>query len=362
MKIKEKKMLRQSNYELLRTVCMIFIVGIHFTTQTAIGTFSLSNGIDYYYAVLIGTAGRFACNTFVIIGAWFLVDKEFKASRILNLWIEIFLYSVSITIVCMILKFENANIITLIQAFFPIMGRPVWFGAEYICLLLLTPFLNKMLMKQNITITKKVLGIFAILIIGCATIFPIEHVTPAFSELTWFCFLYLITGLYKHGQIQVSQFIEKYSGWLFLICYVGLCSIKILADYMQWNILNSLYAYYRVHYEALPGVLCSILLFIYFKNLRITYNRIINRVSESTFAVYVIHQTPAFYRDMWNKLFDINTKIQEYNAIIYSIGVMAVIFAGCTLIDCIRKYICTRYVYKTKMYIILCDRIEKMYC
>lgn len=130
---------RQSNFELLRIVCMIFIIGIHMTTQTKMDTYTASDGIAYYYCLFIGSAGRLVCNTFVMIGAWFLVDSAFKPERIVKLWLEIFFYSVVITIICLGIGCNDANITTLVQAFFPIFGRPVWFGAEYLCLLMLVP-------------------------------------------------------------------------------------------------------------------------------------------------------------------------------------------------------------------------------
>lgn len=352
---------RQSNFELLRILCMILIVGIHITTQTEMGGLDISDGISYYYVTMIGSAGRFVCNTFVIIGAWFLVDSDFKPNRAVNLWLEIFMYALPITIICLLIGCENASITTLIQAFFPVFGRPVWFGAEYICLLFLTPWLNMMLNEQNIRRTKKVVALFGVLIIGCATLFPIEHTTPAFSELVWFCFLYLLTGMYKHNQICISHWFEKYGLLCFLICYLMLCGAKVVADYIEIGFLRQLYVYYREHYEALPGFMCSIFLFLAFKNWNINYYRPINLISRSTFAVYIIHQTPAFYRYMWNGIFHVNDAVQKHNVIGYSLIVMVVIFAVCVTVDNIRLFLMEKLICKSKTYRRVCGKIAEYY-
>lgn len=352
---------RQSNFELLRILCMILIVGIHITTQTAMNGLGIKDGLSYYYATFIGSAGRFVCNTFVIVGAWFLVDSPFKSERIVNLWLEIFVYTVPITLICLLIGCENANLTTLVQAFFPVFGRPVWFGAEYICLLLLTPWLNMMLEEQHVRLTKKIVVLFGILIIGCATLFPIEHTTPAFSELVWFSFLYLLTGLYKRNYIYISEKVEKYSLLCLIMCYLLLCSLKIISGYFGVGFIQQLYVYYCEHYEALPGFLCSIFLFLTFKNWNMGYCKLVNMISRSIFAVYIIHQTPSFYRYMWNGIFHVNAAVENQNVIGYSLAVILLIFAICVLADNFRIFVFDRIIYRSNVYKKVCKKIEGFY-
>ena len=352
---------RQSNFELLRIICMFFIMGIHIVSQTALGSVGISDGISYYYLTILSSAGRLVCNTFVIVGAWFLVDTEIRPERAVNLWLEIFFYAVPITIVCLAFGWPNASLTTLIQAFFPVFGRPVWFGAEYICLLLLTPWLNQMLKETYIKSTRKVVIVFGILIIGCATLFPIEHTTPAFSELIWFCFLYLLTGMYKRKQLSVHRIFEQYSFWWFLCCYLLLCGLRIAAAYLDFGFLRQLYVYYREHYEALPGFVCSIFLFLTFKNWNVKKSSVINLISRSMFAVYIIHQTPAFYRFMWNGIFQVDKAVKQENIIGYSLIVMALIFFICILVDILRIAAAEKFVYPSSGYQKICDKIRAFY-
>lgn len=352
---------RQSNFELLRILCMFLIVGFHIVDQTKMSECGLGDGIAYYYCILIGSAGRLVCNTFVMIGAWFLTDSKFKPERVINLWLEIFIYSVAITALCLGIGCEEAGIVTLVQSFFPIFGRPVWFGAEYICLLLLTPWLNEMLSGKNMNRTGKIVKLFGILIIGCATMFPIAHTTPAFSELVWFCFLYLFVGLYKRGQMPVCQKVERHSFLWFLLCYLVICSVKVLADMNGSGALRYLYIYYRGHYEALLGFASSFFLFMAFKNWRTGYNRIVNLISRSTFAVYIIHQTPAFYRYMWNGIFQLDAAVENGTIIGYSLLVIAAIFAVSVCVDNIRILVMDKLVCRCKAYHWVCKRLGRLY-
>lgn len=352
-----KDLNRQSNFELLRLLCMILIVSYHMTKQTKMATYTSYDGI-YYYCLLISSAGRFVCNTFVMIGAWFLTDSEFRPDRIVKLWLEIFFYSVIITIICLGIGCRDANITTLVQAFFPIFGRPVWFGAEYLCLLLLTPWLNEMLRTKNVQTCKKLVKLFGILIVGCATLFPIEHTTPAFSELVWFCFLYLFIGLYKHQQILLKwRWLEKYSLVLLLLGYLLLCGTKILSDFLGGGV----YIYYREHYETLLGFSCSFFLFVIFKNWNVKHSKIINWISRSAFAIYIIHQTPAFYRYMWNGIFQVDAAVANGKIIGYSIFVICIIFLSCVCIDNVRIWMMNRFVFRSRAYQLACNRILHFY-
>ncbi len=340
---------------------MVLIVGFHMIGQTKMDGCGPEDGIAYYYCIFMGSAGRLVCNTFVMIGAWFLADSEFRPERVVNLWLEIFIYSVTITVICLGIRCEDAGIVTLIQSFFPVFGRPVWFGAEYICLLLLTPWLNEMLDKKNVHRTGRIVKLFGILIIGCATLFPIGHTTPAFSELVWFCFLYLFIGLYKRGEMSGWQKTERHSFVWFLLSYSVLCGMKIAADTIGIEPLRYLYTYFRGHYEALLGFACSFFLFLAFKNWKIEHCRLVNLISRSTFAVYIIHQTPAFYRYMWNGIFQIDVSVENGNVIGYSLFVMAVIFVVSVCVDNIRLFVMGRLVCKCRAYQMVCGRLRKFY-
>ena len=197
---------RQSNFEILRILCMISIMVLHIWTQTEAFDLKPDAGWSYFFFVLFGYGGRLVCNCFVMVGAWFLCDTEFKAKRIVKLWLQVFFYAVMITVICTVLKFPDANLVRLVQAFLPIMGRPVWFPAEYILLLIVSPFLNKLLRWEDGKYCRKILIFLGALMMIPATLFPIEYTKPIFSELSWFCFLYLYIAYRKrHPRLWMEK-------------------------------------------------------------------------------------------------------------------------------------------------------------
>ena len=102
----EKQNGRQSNFELLRVICMISIVSIHLYKQTDAVRLELEDGAPYFFILFLGYGGRLVCNCFVMIGAWFLCDARFKADRIVKLWLYVFSYTTIITITCTLLNIQ----------------------------------------------------------------------------------------------------------------------------------------------------------------------------------------------------------------------------------------------------------------
>ena len=80
---------RASNLELLRILCMLFIIGDHLTGQGGIADYStLSSSFAF---CLIGCGSRIACSIFVLIGSWFLCEQPFATRRPLSLWLSLWL-------------------------------------------------------------------------------------------------------------------------------------------------------------------------------------------------------------------------------------------------------------------------------
>ena len=78
----------------------------------------------------------------VFIGIWFMIDKEFNSTRIVKLWAEVFIYSVTIEVVIFVLNPHFNNLQNVILCLFPVFGKRLWFASTYIILLIFAPLLN----------------------------------------------------------------------------------------------------------------------------------------------------------------------------------------------------------------------------
>ena len=72
---------------------------------------------------------------------------------------------------------------------------------------------------------------------------------------------------------------------------------------------------------------------------RITFHsRIINRIAQSAFAVYLITDYVASEKLLWTRLFNLQNLYQQPMAILQILGILMVTYAICTLLNFIRQH------------------------
>ena len=74
--------LRESNFELLRIISMIFIVAYHLVYYTGVNIFTQPTEINKLWLLFIMLGGKVGVNAFVLISGYFSVTaKNFKTSK-----------------------------------------------------------------------------------------------------------------------------------------------------------------------------------------------------------------------------------------------------------------------------------------
>lgn len=87
---------RNSNFEILRIIAMLLIIAGHLTFQSGILNTDSNNK---FFAVILGSGLGVADNIFVLISAYFLTNIKFSTKRILKIYLEVWTYTVPITII-----------------------------------------------------------------------------------------------------------------------------------------------------------------------------------------------------------------------------------------------------------------------
>ena len=130
---------RNSNIELLRILAMLAIIAGHMTHQTEV--LNCTSGGQLLLSYIVGSGHRIGVNLFLLIGTWFLVESCFKVERVLKLYGQMAFYTISISVVILVLGLPHSNV-DIVRCFMPFTLRPVWFGSAYIAMLLLIPYMN----------------------------------------------------------------------------------------------------------------------------------------------------------------------------------------------------------------------------
>ena len=90
---------RNSSFELLRIIAMIFIIFHHFSVHGGFAFLPNDLSLNRVWIDFISMFGKVGVNLFVLISGYFLITKDgplFDIKRLLKLWLPMILYSLII--------------------------------------------------------------------------------------------------------------------------------------------------------------------------------------------------------------------------------------------------------------------------
>ena len=361
---------RSSNLELLRLLAMFCIVANHLVGQGDV--LRDASGVNFLFSFFVGNAARISVNVFLIIGCWFMADASFRGSRFVKLWLEELFYTVILTLLMVCFYPADVKPNYVIAAFFPVFGYNHWFISGYLVLILLSPFLKKILEMRPERLKKLVLLLFAFTCIW-SSVRPFENETM--DTLVWFCSMFVFAGWYKKqvcrggDQGREKSGDSSRGGWLYLFAaaagYFLLCLLTVppmLGSCGTVMYQASVWAgQFLQDYKALPNLLIAFCVFRFFLGLEIGSRRWINFFSTSTLAVYIVHQVPVFTLFLWKQLVRIPDHLDSPAWPAYMVGAILYMFLAITLLDKVREELLEKPLMKTGPVQKACRMLEAFY-
>lgn len=332
-------MKRESNFEVLRTIAMFFIVVYHCLTH-GVGDgygFSVSHpitlsNVSFSDAMLVFSS--IAVNLYVLISGYFLVDLNFKPSRIVRTWANACFYSCMITVLFVVFKITPFNIVSIAKSLFPISTDAYWFVTQYIGLLVLSPFLTLTVRQLTYRQYLFLLIVGAFLCLSIIPDFPLaKRYHVAHGNSVWsFAYLFLFAGFIKHHLQRISQ--------TRLLMAVLLVTLLIFIFELLNGYQSRIIHLYWLDYNALPFVL-SVLVFIYVRQMKIPetgFWAVLVKMAPYTFGVYLIHDQLLVREWLWSTV-SLTSYCDKAFFPLIIIVLCSIIFVVCTAVDAIRKKI-----------------------
>lgn len=281
---RQQKSKHNTGIDLLRIVAALCVLSYHYINTCGVKTqFNMISRcvIDGFFWV----GGRIAVNIFVIIGAYFLCEQEFKYKKIINLYVTTLFYSIIIGI----LFICQDGLWSLIRSLFPISGNFVWFVTVYIKLLLVHPLLNQALESKY---CKQICLAGSVIFIIIPNIYP-NTALKLDSEFGWFCFLYLLVGYLKNKQIEINKvfcviylFVSIICGIIWFECF----ELIPIHPYMELLGFDQNFNFGKLY--ALLNIIPATSLFYLFKNIgnawREYSKKVIKFISAGTMDCYIL--------------------------------------------------------------------------
>lgn len=325
---------RKSGIELLRIFAILMVISVHrmgHETLYSAPQFSIS----YYILWFIEIAGYKAVDIFFIISGYFGVTQRFKGKKLLLLDFKVLTYCVTFYLLSVVVQYQAFNFRDFLRACLPYLGGHYWYYTAYFSLMLLSPWLNKMVH----TISKKNLLLLVLLISGISTLsIGDAFFTADGYSVFWAVNLYLI-GAY------IRLYYNKMIGARKAISLSFLCTMFIFLWFAlvgrttQYIFGHEVFSTHFMVYRQLPvvmGAVFAVIAFVQidFKNIA---GKVINSVSKCTFGVYLIHSCVFMDTLFWTKLFPASLASHEQWYWIYIVVSILVMYLICLVIEFFRN-------------------------
>lgn len=342
--------IRDSKFEILRIFAMILIIMHHFVVH-GIDITKVSNQHSLVLQIL-SLGGKIGVNIFMLISSYFITNKEFSFKRVIKTLGQVWFYSLGIFIFFVLKDFHAFTIGDLLKSFFPIIFDSYWFVTMYIFIIICSYFFNDFI--KNINLKK-----YKLLLIGNCLILialPFFEIDTFYNNTTWFFFLYLLGGYIKRIEkdIKIPFLISFVLAFGILLIGIGLI---MLIQENSFLIANSIFLNIS-RCNGLISVLFVIFLFLGTIKLPKIHSNIINIISKSTFAVYLIHDNFLVRKYLWNDLLSVQEFASKNTYIEYFIITVISIFIVSVLIDIVIRQMIFSKIYN-KIVDFIFNKIKK---
>ena len=298
-----------------------------------------------YFLLLFGWGGKTGINCFVLITGYFMCTSNITWKKLCKLLGEVYFYNIIIWCLFFFSGYETFSIKGFLKVFFPFFTVADNFTGCFLLFYLLIPFLNKLIH----TLTEKEHFLLMAWCLGVYVILPsFAKANVVLNYVTWFSVLYVIAAyirLYPKNWFDSAKITGLMVGTSLLLSWTSVIVLAILSR-MDGKGVGICYFFVADSNKVL-ALATGIGAFLFFKNLKIGYSKIINTIAISTFGVLLIHANSDTMRQwLWKDICNNVGVYQEENIILHAIISVAIIYMACTVIDIIRIHLIERPLLK----------------
>lgn len=302
---------RKSNLELLRIVAIIMIIASHYAVHgvqkiayenVALIEWSSGNTVNKLFTSFLTPGGEFGVALFFVITGYFAINKD-KLSFSKTFLITVFYALVSIVVGIFLfaigcsIPYTDANTTMSLMVkilFTPVTSGSWWYVTAYFVLVLVMPLLNPFIRKLNRN------GMFLIFWGGWFFWYCIPfQFSGILLTIQRGLFFYFIGAIIRLVVVQAFENSKKPNLWLLMLFGICWCGFAFCDYYSNVLILGNVHSMVgMVIVKALQifksGVTVPIgasTLFLFFNNIHVD-SKLINRISRTTFGIYLLHDSP----------------------------------------------------------------------
>lgn len=241
-----------------------------------------------FFLLLFGWGGKTGINCFVLITGYFMCESSITKEKFFKLLGEVYFYKVIIWRIFFFYGYEPFSIKEFLKMLFPFFTVADNFTACFLLFYLLIPFLNKLIH----TLTEKEHLALLVWCLGVYVLLPsFAKANVVFSYVTWFSILYILASyirLYPKDWLNNQKIIGSIAAVSLLISWTSVV-LAIVSRYIGKSITMAYFFVSDSNKVLALALTTGVSAFLFFKNLKMGYSKVINTIASSTFGVFMIH-------------------------------------------------------------------------
>ena len=141
---------RNSNLEIYRIICMFLIVVHHYALH-GFSNLNLDFSFNKIILDILTLGGKIGLSGFILISGYFMINSKFTFTKFLKILGQVLFYSITfLTLFATILEpVRPIGMNQILKSILPITFSAYWFITNYILLMILSPFINKLVFSLS---------------------------------------------------------------------------------------------------------------------------------------------------------------------------------------------------------------------
>lgn len=264
-----------------------------------------------------------------------MCTSNITKKKFIKLLAEVYCYTFLLRIIFVLTRYEDFSFGSLLEALFPFSTVADNFTGCFLLFYLLIPFLNILIRAMT---EKEHLSLMAILLCVYVVLPSFAKANVVFNYITWFGVIYIVAAyirLYPKPWVNNQRIVGAITVFSLLFSWL---SIFVRARFSRVTGKPISDAYFFVSdSNKILALTTAVSAFLFFRNLKMGYSKVINVIAASSFGVLQIHANSDTMRQwLWRDVLDNVGVYYEGNVILHAVlSVMAVYFV-CTAIDMLR--------------------------
>ena len=289
---------RMANLELLRCVAMMMVVVLHYLGKGGLlaDLAGESLNVPELAAWLLEAFCIVAVNVYMFLSGYFLSGSSFRLSRLIQLWMQVWLYSVALGLagaLSGVMRGTELDLHYLLTLIFPILMGHYWFMTAYLFLYLMLPLAGMAVERMTKRQLQVTLGLLLLAFCVIKSVLPLRlEMDGQGYDCLWYLCVFLTAAYVRKFGISILD--KKWTG---VILYAGGClgvfagTLALRQVYLRTGSLERMLTMFLEYNHVLP-FLAAVGLFGIFRKVQVKGKAAaaMNRMAPYTLGVYLLHE------------------------------------------------------------------------